>query len=228
MVVIDNEGNIEYNHQDNIDKDIFYSKLVEALIKCDFRFSTRGFTEKDANTDHDVMSSYFRLAMKVAPLIFKVPFSDGLNAVFDPQEFQQKMDKIKGYGTLVCFKYLLSKPIIVAVAEADKLSKGQIVGLANKFDEAMVEMRESTGILGLLSMKSVIGILLLVYFDDVSASKFDEITQDKCKICHIWKQTNVVTWAINVSAKNLKRHSGIPILPKQVLDSKDIIQIIFQ
>lgn len=212
----------------DVNKDVFYSKLIEALIKSDYRFNAYDFSKKDIDPSLTVSAlKVTRLILSYVTKVHFAPTNFKIHPIFDQEVVQKKLDKIREYGALVCFKYVLAQPIIVTVVGADGLSQGQIVELAHKFDESIIEMLEFTGKIG-STKGSVTGLLLLVFFDNSSASKFDEETQKKCKIKHFWKKTVILPWAINVPAKDLKKHSGMPIITNQLLNTNELVKSIFQ
>jgi hypothetical protein len=121
---------------------------------------------------------------------------------------------------------------------ADTLTHDTIINLAHRFDETVVAMLGITGTMG-EGLKlgrfqvsrgarlSVIGIILLVFFDHMSASAFIERTQKRCKIQHFFKKTWVLPWVVDVSNKVVSSHRGLPFLPG-VLSRDHLQKEIFQ
>jgi hypothetical protein len=136
------------------------------------------------------------------------------------------------WATVVCFKYVLAQPVVVAVVEADQLAHDEIINLAHRFDEVVLEMLDVTGRLGGVKVGgiqllkgtrlSVTGIILFVFFDHTLASAFVGRTQKRCKIWHFLKKTWVLPWGIDVSKKIVISHSGFPFLPSVL--SQDYLQ----
>lgn len=218
-----------------MNEEVFYGNLVQALIKSNFRFSVQGLSKKDLDREHDNLSSSLRLIFKLAPSILNTLGGFDLKEdafeiypAFDQMGVKQKLDKVREYSAFVCFKYLLAQPIIVSVVEADRLKQEDFVRLANEFDKAVIEMLEFTGKMGRTQQQmSVTGIMLFTFFDHTSAKTFIETTQQKCKIGHFWKKTWVLPWVIDVSTKTFTRHSGIPIIIPQILDTNMLEKTVF-
>lgn len=221
-----------------MDKETFYRKLIPALLRSDFRLRARDLSQEDVSTDRDQLSSSIRKAAQLAPSIVSaitgVELPEGitdLHPVFDQEAVQQRLDKVRERAAVVCFKYLLAQPVIVAVVEADQLAHEEIINLANRFDEVILEMLEFTGKMGGIKLGgihlggtrlSATGIVLLVFFDHALASSFIESTQERCKIQHFWKGTWVLPWVVDVPNKIVSSHSGLPFLPGVL--SRDYLQ----
>lgn len=216
-----------------MEKEALYRKLVQALLNSGFRLRAQDLTEDDVKSDRNTAGSFVRVAAKAAPAIIKavagvhLPESMfELHPTFDQNKLQQHLDSIREFAAIVCFKYYLAQPTILAVVEADGRSPDELILQAKKFDQALLAMREVTGEMGgiqlgskyLLGTKlSVTGILLLVFFDHVSASSFAGTTQDKCTHSHFWAKTYLVPWTVDVSAGEINR-PRFPIVGSPILN----------
>lgn len=224
-----------------MDKETFYQKLVQSLVQSNFHLKAEDLSLADANTDRDRLSSSVRQAAKLAPHIVGaitgviIP-SMVFPPFFDQEGVQQRMDNVREYADLVFFKYLLAQPVVVAVVEADQLTQEEVIGLAHKFDQDVLEMLQFTGKMGGIKLggihlgatrMSATGIILLVFFDHSSASHFTEAVQERCKVMHFWKKTWVVPWTIDVSSKELRRHSGLPVIVRQILNTDRLTEDLF-
>ena len=149
-----------------------------------------------------------------------------VHPVFDREAVQHRLNAVRNWATVVCFKYVLGQPGIVAVVEADRLADDEFVSLANRLDSVIVEMLDVTATMsvgpGRVRLGST-GILLFVFFDPAAASRFVGRTQQRCKIRHFWKKTVVLPWLIDVSHKTVSRHRGLPLFMSVVLDW-DVLQ----
>jgi hypothetical protein len=209
-----------------MDKKIFYQRLIQVLLRSDFQLRARDISQEDVTTDRDKLSSVIRLAAQLMP-----PTIGATHHVFDQETVEQRLNKVREYAAVVCFKYVLSQPVIVAVVEADQLSHEEIINLANQFDEVVLEMLDVTGKMGGIKVGgihlggarlSVTGIILLVFFDHTLASTFIERTLERCKIQHFWKKTWVLPWVVDVSNRMVSSHRGLPFLPGVL--SRDYLQ----
>jgi hypothetical protein len=73
----------------------------------------------------------------------------------------------------------------------------------------------------------VTGIILFAFFNHAQASSFIENGQQRCKIQHFWKKTWVLPWTVDIPAKQIKRHSGLPITVRQILSADKLIEDVF-
>ena len=138
---------------------------------------------------------------------------------------------MRTWATVVCFKYVLGQPGIVAVVDADQLADEELVDLANRFDKIIVEMLDVTAkmAVGLGSVRlGSTGILLFVFFNSASASHFAERTRKKCKILHFFKKTWVLPWVVDVANKTVSSHRGFPLFMSVVLNRDHLQRDIFQ
>ena len=71
------------------------------------------------------------------------------------------------------------------------------------------------------------GIILFAFFNHASALSFIESTQEKCKIQHFWKKTWVLPWTVDLPAKQIKRHAGLPMIVRQILSADRLIEDVF-
>ena len=211
----------------HMDKENFYRMLIQALLRLGFHLRARDLSKEDLSTDRDKLSSTVRMVAQLLP-----PVIGALHPFFDQETVQQHLNKVREWATVVCFKYILAQPVIVAVVDADQLADEEMVNLANRFDEIVLEMRDVTGKLGGTKIGdvqlsagtrlSVTGIILFVFFDHTVASTFIERTQKRCKIWHFWKKAWVLPWVVDVSNKIVSSHPGLPFLPGVL--SRDYLQ----
>ncbi len=187
-----------------MDKETYYQKLTQAMLRLGFRIRACDLSESDLSTDDDELRSIAKPAAQLSPV-------GPLRSGFDQKSLQQHLDKVHEWATVVWYKYILAQPVVVAVVEADRFAQDEIISLANRFDEVVLEMRDVTGKLGRTKL-SVTGIILLVFFDHTLATTFIERTQKKCKIWHFLKKTWVLPWVVDVSNRIVSSHSGPPFL----------------
>jgi hypothetical protein len=216
-----------------MDTELFWERLVRALAASGFRFAARDFNGEGVTSDGSVLEASVRLFAKFGPGIFSVATGIGLpdgfgeiHPLFNQEGVQKSLDGIRQFAQLVCFKYMLAQPIIVAAVPGDHQSDAELLAKAKAFDDAILGMREFTGKMSKTRL-SVTGVMLWVFFESGQAAAFHGRMQKQCKIWHFWEKTWVVPWAIDVPGRQLQPHDGIPILVPQILSSKKLAQDIF-
>jgi len=207
---------------DSANKSVFYQRLVPALVHEGFQLQAGDFSQDGLSTERDELLSTIR---KGAELI--VP----IHPRFDRETIQQRLNAMRAWAAVVCFKYVLGQPGIVAVVEADRLADEELITLANRFDKTIVEMLDVTAKMdagpGSVRLGSS-GILLFVFFDSASASHFTERTRKKCKIWHFFKKTWVLPWVVDVPNKTVSSHPGLPLFMSVVLNPDHLQRAVFQ
>jgi hypothetical protein len=207
---------------DSANKSIFYRQLVQALLREGFQLQAGDFSQDGLSAERNELLSTIR---KDAELF--VP----IHPIFDREAIQRRLNTMRTWATVVCFKYVLSQPGIVAVVEADRLADEELINLANHFDKIIVEMLDVTAKMdaGLGSVRlGSTGILLFVFFDSTSASHFVERTRKKCKIWHFFKKTWVLPWVVDVTNKTVSSHRGLPLFMSVVLNRDHLQKDVFQ
>jgi len=61
-----------------LDKDNFYTKLIQALLHSDFRFRAKDLSEEEVLKDRDKLSASIRMAAKLAPSIVRAITGENL------------------------------------------------------------------------------------------------------------------------------------------------------
>lgn len=211
-----------------MDQETFYSNLLQALIQSNFRFNAQTVTPSELRQEHDKLSAALRFVLDYHLLdLLGVDTPDfDLDPAFDPQGVQVLLNEIRDYAALVGFKYLLGQPVVVAVIDADTYKVDELITFADRFDQAIVAMLAFGGKMGRAQLSST-GIILYTFFDHAAAGVFTETTQAKCKRWHFWKKTFVIPWMIDVSAKMIRRHSGLPLITSPLLDADKISRSVF-
>ena len=215
-----------------MDRAIVYQRLAEGLLECGIRFRADNIAVDDVNVDTDRLARTVRSAADWAPVLVNLA---GLNApdgvfaltpMFEPQKVQERLDHIRQFASIVGYKYWLAQPLVVAVVEADGLDAEQITDITHRFDELVLQMTDST--LEIMGTKgSVTGIVLYVFFDAASASRVGALVRDKGKVTHFWKKANVLPWIVDVEARQVRKHSGIPIIANQFLSADVLSRTVF-
>ncbi len=212
-----------------MDKEIFYRKLAGALQHEGFRLEAGDASQDGVSRDRDQTLSTIRNAAEMV-----MP----LHPAFDREAIRKHLDTVRDWAAVACFKYVLGQPVIAAAVEADRLADEELVKLAKRFDQAIVEMLDVTSIMG-SSIRigrsrlggvrlSSTGIILFVFFDHASASLFAERVKKKCKIWHFWKKTWVLPWIVDVANKTVSSHGGIPFFMSVVLNCDRLQKEIFE
>ncbi|WP_315731008.1 MULTISPECIES: hypothetical protein [unclassified Bradyrhizobium] len=211
-------------------KEDFYRKLTGALLGQAFQFEANGLSRDEVTKDRDVLTSFTRKATQFVP-----PVLGKIHTVFDEHVVQQSLDKLRQAAPIVCFKYVLSQPVLVAVVEADGIADEKAIEFACLFDSVVLEMLNVTGKMGGIKVGglhlggtklSATGITLHVFFDQASASTFAEHTQQKCKIRHFWRKTWILPWLVDVPGGAVSSHRGLPFLPS-VLAKENLQKALF-
>jgi hypothetical protein len=217
-----------------MEREDFYRKLIAALLRANFRFRAEDISEADVTTERDRLSSSIRTAVSIVDRLYPIvtavvgvdaPVDLKLHPVFDRAGVHECLDSVREYAPLVCCKYLLAQPVIVAVVEADELAAADAVALARKFDQMVLEMRRFTGKIAYTRL-SVTGIIFFTFFDHASAAQFSEY-REKCKIFHFFRKTWVLPWMIDVAAHRMERHAGIPIIIRPIIDTDRLAAEVF-
>lgn len=225
-----------------MDQEVFYPKLVQALVDQHYGFNARQFSAADIEREHDRLSAAIRAATRFGPKIvnavagLSIPASAfELHPVFSAEGVQEKLDEIREHSILSCFKFLLSQPIVISVVDADGLPESDIRGLVTRFDEAVIGMLEFTGKMGGIKLGSktfgatklsATGIMLFVFFDRASRDRFSTM-QGELKVQHFLKKTWVLPWMVDTEAERITRHPGLPIIVPQILDAEKLSQFVF-
>jgi hypothetical protein len=226
-----------------MDKDTFYRVLVQVMVRLGFKLQASDVSQTDLTAKGDKMNSILRAIAK-----FSKPVWDAINpvggamapefameTVFDQESIQKHLNKVNEWAVIGCVKYFFAQPAIVAVVEADKLTNEEIINLAKRLDEVVLDMRDVTakmridqvGIrIGSVKL-SVTGIILLIFFDHKLASAFIESGQKKCKIQHFFQKSWVLPWVVDVSKQIVTSHPGLPF-SVGVLSRVDLQKEIFQ
>lgn len=196
------------------------------LAKARFKFHASELSETEVSSDSDPLGASMRVAVKLAPTLLHAfgvevpPGATDLSGSFDVPALQRRLDTIREFARTVCFKYVLSQPIVVAAVRADGLGGAEAVAVARRFSDVMLDMRELTGQLGGFQFGnkrhfgtrlSVTGVLLFVYFDPASASTFIEQTMKQCKFYHFWAKTRIEPWVADVTEKTVRSHSALTV-----------------
>jgi hypothetical protein len=201
-----------------VDKKAFYQKLTQAILRLNFRLRASDLSEAGLS-DRDDLNSIATTAAQLSPI-------STIHPVAGQESMQQHLNKVHEWAAVVCYKYVLAQPVIVAAVDADRLGQAEAIRLAKQFDDIVLEALDVTGKLGRTRL-SVTGIILFIFFDHALATTFIERTQKRCKIWHFFKKTWVVPWVVDVSNNTVTSHTGLPFLPG-VLSRDSLQKEIFQ
>jgi hypothetical protein len=214
-----------------MDDKAFYPKLTQALLHCGFQLRASDLATSDLAEARDPVSAFAKALTQVAPSSI-----GEIHPFFNQEIVQQRLNEVHEWAAIVAVKYVLAQPVILAVVEADRLSSDDFVNLAKRLDDVVVQMLDSTARLGGSQIAGIkltkgtrmgsTGIILNVFFEHGAASTFIERAQKRCKIFHLLKKTWVLPWAVDVSAKTVNSHRGLPFLPG-VMSRDDLQKEIF-
>ena len=207
----------------------FYPKLTQALIQSHYRFRTQEVTSADLDKEHDNLSAAIHFVIKYHLLDLlgaSTPDFD-FDPHFDQVGVQKLLDEIGDYAALVGFKYVLGQPIVAAVINADSYSQEELITFAGRFDTAIMSMLSYTGKVERTRLSST-GLILFTFFDHAAATAFVESAQGKCKKWHFWKKTFVIPWVIDVPARTIKRHTGLPLITDSILNADGLRKALFE
>ncbi len=227
----------------------FYSKIIESLVHSGFLFSAKDFStdlQNEANQKTDNLIKKTEIITKIVQKVSMPIIEDTLNLNasskkykantkidinFNNDRFQNLLNEIKEYVDFVCFKYVYSQPVIVAViADAEHLTKQQKENIFLKFDQAMLSCRELTSSMkaGFSVVKmSVTGILLWSFNNTGSSQQFFETNQAGLTKIHFWKKVNTLSWYIDIEGKKVNKHKGLPIIVDSILNIEEFRKFLF-
>jgi hypothetical protein len=126
-----------------LDKEIFFQKLIQALLRSGFLLRAGDLSKEDLSKDQDTVSSVARTVAQFATPAFRE-----IHPFFDQEIVQQRLDGVRNWATAVALKYVLAQPVILTVVEADQLTQEATIALAKRLDEVVVEMLDVTARLG--------------------------------------------------------------------------------
>ena len=212
-------GAISANRGADVNKSLLYRRLIRALLNDGFQLHAGvAASQDDLTIERDEILVAIEEGM--AELMPRIP------VISDHATIQPCLNAVCTWATIVCFKYILGQPEVIAVVEADRLADGELVDLAHRFDKIVIEMLAATARLdvGFRGVKlGSTGILLFVFFNSTSASHFTEKIRKKCKIFHFFKKTWVLPWVMDVPKMIVSSHPGLPLF-KSVLLNRDRLQ----
>jgi len=212
-----------------MNREDFYAQLTHALVDLDFRFSAADFPQALASQDTDGLARAIRLGVTLLPRLAPdlSSFMFKLNSFFDPPGVQRELDSIRQCVDMVCFKYLLSQPIIIAVVDGDRVRNEEALAVTDRVDATLLKFRKYTGTLGFTRL-SVTGFTLWVFFDSAAAQSFKCDWQAKCKRFHMWQQTWLLPWTVDVTQREVVKHPGaLPVIIPQILSTKSLAARLF-
>lgn len=208
--------------------DSMQTRVLRGLADCGFAFNARDFTEAKQLTDHkrtEEFLGWLEAAKKVAlpvlesTLNVQIPDWDGprMSFEFDGPGFQEILDRLSRLVDLVCFRYVLSQPVVVGVIY-DSGARANREAVCDGFDSAMDAFRNHTATMGHTKM-SVTGILLWCFATSEDAHSFTVQWQEKLRKRHFWAKMNTVSWCVDLQAGKVSKHKGIPIIVRAVFDT---------
>jgi hypothetical protein len=146
---------------------------------------------------------------------------------FNATGFQSSLNEIRNFVDIICFKYVVSQPVIAAIMFADDLIMSQEDLIFKKFDEAILACQEFTSSLhvGIAKVKmSVTGIILWCFLDPTKAKSFDTNLKGKLKKWHFWRKVMTLSWCVDLQKNSLSKHSGPPIILQSVFDTQAFVR----
>ena len=190
-----------------------YERIIKSLVECDFLFSANDFSADRQKAD----SEYTRKFIGVLNNLL-LP----IRLRFGGEEFQKSLDGIRTYVDIVCFRYVLSQPVITAVVFADALTDAQQEIIFRHFDDATLKCRTFTSSMGrVISTKlSVTGIILWCFVLTPGAQRFIDGRKAKLRKMHFWEKVNTLSWCVDLGNGTLTKHNGLPLILNSVFDAK--------
>jgi hypothetical protein len=227
-----------YGQVKSMSNEDFYRKLVRALLRSDFRFRASDVSEEDLTTDRNKLSSSVRAGVRVVgelfPHVMEAVTGVGfpaelidfqLHPVFNQESVQRCLDRIREHALLVCCKYVLAQPIIVAVVEADRLGHSEVMELTNTFDQTVLQMRNFTGKIGSTKL-TVTGVTLFTFFDHALAQQFSE-RRKEYKTLHLFSMVSVLPWTVDVPGRCVTPHTSVPLTIHPTFTAKKLAAELF-
>jgi hypothetical protein len=143
------------------DRDYACERIIKGLVGCGFLFSAKDFTTERRREDSERTEQLIKTTERWAkiaehvmvPVIetsFNVHpesrFETNANIEFDfnATGFQSSLNEIRNLVDIICFKYVVSQPVIAAIMFADDLITSQEDLIFKKFDEAILACQEFT------------------------------------------------------------------------------------
>lgn len=207
------------------------TRVLRGLADCGFVFNARDFTEAKQLSERrrtEEFLGWLKAAEKIAlPVIgstlnvqipgWEIDWGQRINFHFDGPGFQEVLDDLSRYIDLVCFRYVLSQPVVVGVMY-DSGTGADREAVFDGFDSAMDAFRNHTATMAGTKM-SVTGILLWCFAKPQDAHSFTSQCQERLRRRHFWTKMTTVSWSVDLQACTVSKHKGIPIIVKSVFDT---------
>ncbi len=154
-----------------------------------------------------------------------------MRPAFEQEKLQNHLNGLVEFSQLACYKYVLAQPVIVAAVAADGFTGEDILKLAKKFETSVLHMQELSAEMGGFKVGtshiggrklSVTGVLLWVFFDHSRAAEFISKHQKNLKTHSFTNKAWVLPWVIDVSARRVFEHAGLPFMGGML--SRDFLQ----
>lgn len=209
---------------EQLEKKVFYEKLILTLLNSDFQMDTERL-EYSQEADAKLTKYALKMANNIAEAFLGNIHTSKIHSVFDQKEFKKDMGQFEQFTDLVFYKYVMTQPVIMPIVDADSMKDSDFKIMCEKFDEILLNFRKHTGKIGGTSL-SVTGIVLFVFTNGDKAREFLNCQSKNCKIGHFFKKTWVLPWVADVSTGKIHDHSGLPFLPG-VISKNDVQRNIF-
>jgi hypothetical protein len=223
-----------------------YRRLIKSLADCGFLFNARDFSEEkrlaDLESATQSMRRFWNLCKAaerlVIPVIggsiphgplsyvFKVP--PEIEFDFDSEAFQNLLRDMRSHADLICFRYVLAQPHVVAVVIADGLSESQQQTAFEQFDNAMLACQSLTATIRMPFATNVkegaYGIILWCFNNAAYAQSFIERRKERLRKAHFFKKVYTLSWCVDLASNTLTKHNLLPFVSDAVLDSKRFVR----
>jgi hypothetical protein len=125
--------------------------------------------------------------------------------------------KLKQLCDLVGIRLAGGLPVLALFLYADDLSDDQMIGRSIMILDQMKSFKEFSMKIGGSKM-GVSARLFYVFFDSGKAFHFRQSVQEHCKHGEFFKKIHVRPWGVDLSAKSVWAHKGIPDLSLKAAD----------
>lgn len=223
-----------------------YRRLIKSLTDCGFLFNANDFSEEKRRADSESTTQSIQRVWNLCkaaehlvipvigasiphgPLSYMFKVAPEIEFDFNSEVFQTFLDAVRSYADLVCFRYVLAQPYIVAVAIADKLSESQQQTAFEQFDSAMLACQSFTATIRMPFATNVkqgaYGIILWCFNNASYAQSFITARKEHLRKAHFFKKVYTVSWCVDLVNNTLTKHNSWPFVTDRVLDSKRFVR----
>jgi hypothetical protein len=190
-----------------MDKIVFETRAISAF------HSLKYFFEQDFDEGKSIerISTGLKMLMTGGSFVAGglIPALGTKSSKFSDDEVKAEIVKLRKSCDLVGIRLDTGGVILVLFIYADDLSDDQMIGRSVLILDQMKSFRDFTMKIGWSKM-GVSTRLFYVFFDSGKAFHFRQSVQAHCKRGEFFKMIHVRPWGIDLSAKSVWAHEGLP------------------